>query len=606
MLRFEKIKEFKNLNAISRIIYSERHGMILSIPGGESGMKVHSFTTGKLLFQHRFGPNTIIGTTGVLFQIGRWVIIRYMQNRGMRTVYVWLAFDFETLSVKELLTENNPRGVGVIGRTGNRVVFSCYTGPMLRDLDLRTGKASYPGNDIMVFDLNDGSFMPMLEMSGLYPPIHPLGATRCFRSKGTVSSSGCYLRTSCAVDESGLPTTRETGELDHVEADFVRLCGSKSYLFLLPPKEKNGIRELLACDHDMRETSRFSLPPLPTGEIKYSYDHPDAVELRQPAAPGILLALTLFPDGPYGTVARRIRYLFFDQEFRTLLWLHEAERSLKFGVGSPYLIDGYIVRPLATGAELINTATGEPAEVHIGKRVPLFYPANGYCLSYGSPGVAFSLHEDPPSHVFWREFEGAPLCCGVVADSESASSVPPPPVPMALPSPPAARKRKKPDHGIPEIPERPGAHILCTQDAELSVQMKAFGVWLPFFRKGGVNLYGYIYNPSGEGDFSDAELKEMGNTREEIECIRLSATDDWHDPAALAADLRRCETLVPEKPRNSRSRKWILRELEHLIRLCDHAAAGLKVQLLAPPADCEDEDDWFEEGEEDEDGGERP
>jgi hypothetical protein len=47
MLRLEKIKEFKNLNAISRIIYSERHGMILSIPGGESGMKVHSFATGK-------------------------------------------------------------------------------------------------------------------------------------------------------------------------------------------------------------------------------------------------------------------------------------------------------------------------------------------------------------------------------------------------------------------------------------------------------------------------------------------------------------------------------------------------------------------------------
>ncbi len=92
MLRFEKIKEFKNLNAISRIIYSERHGMILSIPGGESGMKVHSFATGKLLFQHRFGPNTIMGTTGEFFKIGRWVIIRCSQSRGIRTVYIWVAF----------------------------------------------------------------------------------------------------------------------------------------------------------------------------------------------------------------------------------------------------------------------------------------------------------------------------------------------------------------------------------------------------------------------------------------------------------------------------------------------------------------------------------
>ena len=132
----------------------------------------------------------------------------------------------------------------------------------------------------------------------------------------------------------------------------------------------------------------------------------------------------------------------------------------------------------------------------------------------------------------------------------------------------------------------------------VSAQMKALGEWLPLFRKGGVNLYGYIYNPEGEGDFSDADLKEMGNTREEIKCIRLAATDDWHDPAVLAADLRRCEALVPDKPRNSRSRKWILRELEHLIGLCDTAAAaGLKVQLLAPPADCEDEDNWFDEGE---------
>jgi hypothetical protein len=131
--------------------------------------------------------------------------------------------------------------------------------------------------------------------------------------------------------------------------------------------------------------------------------------------------------------------------------------------------------------------------------------------------------------------------------------------------------------------------------------MKALGEWLPFFRKGGVNLYGYIYNPEGEGDFSDAELKEMGHTPAEIECVRLAATDDWHDPAALAADLRRCEALVPDKPKSSRSRKWILRELEHLIGLCDNAADGIKVQLLAPPADCEDDDNSFDEGEEDDD-----
>jgi hypothetical protein len=169
-------------------------------------------------------------------------------------------------------------------------------------------------------------------------------------------------------------------------------------------------------------------------------------------------------------------------------------------------------------------------------------------------------------------------------------------------SPAHARKRKKPDPGIPEIPERPaGVHILCTKDAELSAQMKALGEWLPFFRKGGVNLYGYIYNPEGEGDFSDAELKEMGHTPAEIECVRLAATDDWHDPAALAADLRRCEALVPDKPKSSRSRKWILRELEHLIGLCDNAADGIKVQLLAPPADCEDDDNSFDEGEEDDD-----
>ena len=436
MLRFEKIKQFKHLTAVSRIIYSERHGMILSISSGEGGMKVHSFATGKLLFKHRFGSNVIIGTTGVLLRIGRWVIIRYSQAQGIRTIYVWLAFDFETLSVKELLTENQPRGVGVIGRAGNRLVFSCYTGPMLRDLDLRTGKASYPGQDMMVFDLNDGSFTQVPGMAGLYPPIYPLGTTRCFSFKGVPLSSGCYSKVSCAVDEDGLPTTRETGELDGAGINRICLCGSKCYLTHCPAEMGAlGLNELVAYDHDMHEIRRFRPPPLPTGNVKYSYDFPDVVELRQPTAPGILLSLTLLPDGPYGSRARMIRYLFFDQEFRTLLWQHEAERSLEFGVGSPFLVDGYIVRPLATGAELIDTCTGECSEVYIGKRVPVFYPANGYCLEYGSPGVVSSLYEDPPVHLFWKEFEGAPMCCGVVVDSSTAGSAPPPALVPASPAP---------------------------------------------------------------------------------------------------------------------------------------------------------------------------
>ncbi|MCF7731689.1 MAG: hypothetical protein K9N23_08370 [Akkermansiaceae bacterium] len=375
--------------------------------------------------------------------------------------------------------------------------------------DVRAGKVPYPGDDIMVFDLDDGSFTPCPGLSQIHSSFGNLGATRCFRSKGTVSSSGCYLRTSCAVDENGLPTTRETGELDHVEVDFVRLCGSKCYLFELATGKSSVMRELPGCDHDMAEIRRFPLPPLPTGDIKYWYDMATVLELRQ--------------------------------------------------------------------------------------------PANGHCLEYGSPGVASSLHEDPPVHPFWKEHEGAPMCCGVVVDSATAGSAPPPD-PVVPATPPPARKRKKPDPGIPEIPERPGAHILCTEDAEISAQMKTLGEWLPFFRKCGVNLYGYIYNSEGEGDFSDVELKEMSHTPEVIKCIRLAATDDWHDPTTLAADLRRCNDLVPDKPRNSRSRKWILRELEHLIGLCDNAAAsGLKVQLLAPPADCEDEDNWFDEGEDDDD-----
>ena len=606
MLRLEKIKEFKNLNAISRIIYSERHGMILSIPGSESGMKVHSFATGKLVFQHRFGPNTIIGTTGKLFKIGRWVFIRYRQNRTIesvfRPVYVWVAFDFDTLTAKDLLTENEPSGQGVLGRAGNKLVFSCHTGPYLGDPYANRGKIPFPGDDIMVFDLDDGSFTPMPGMTGLRPSVSALGTTRCFSSKEEPSSSGWYPKTACALDGSGLPTKVETGDLDHLEGASVRLCGSRCYLFLLADGHDSGMSELLACDPEMREIRRFPLPPLPEGEIKYSYYYPELVELRQPVAPGVLLFVRLTSPGGFFTAPRMIRCLFFDPECRSLLWQHEAVQDNEFGISPPYLMDGYIVRPRAKGAELINTVTGEASEIRTGERVPLFYPANGYWFET-SPGVASSLHEDPPSHVFWREFDGAPLCCGVVTDSASAASAP---LPAAVPAtvatpPPPARKRKKPDPGIPEFSERAeGAHILCTKTSELSPQMKAFGQWLPFFRKGGVNLHGYIYDPSGEGDFSDAELKEMGNTRAEIECIRLAATDDWHDPATLESDLRRCEALVPEKPRNSKSRKWILRELEHLIGLCDNAAAaGLKVQLLAPPADCEDEDDWFDEGEDD-------
>lgn len=607
MLRFEKIKEFKNLNAISRIIYSERHGMILSIPGGESGMKVHSFATGKLLFQHRFGPNTIIGTTGKLFKIGRWVFIRYMQNRTIesvfRPVYVWVAFDFDTLTAKDLLTENQPSGQGVLGRAGNKLVFSCHTGSYLGDPYARGSKIPFPGDDIMVFDLDDGSFTPMPGMTGLRPSVSALGTTRCFSSKEEPSSSGWYPKTACALDGSGLPTKVETGDLDHLEADSVRLCGSRCYLFLLADGHDSGMSVLLACDPEMREIRRFRLPPLPEGAIKYSYDLPELVELRQPVAPGVLLSVRLTSPGDFFTAPRMIRYLFFDPECRSLLWQHEAVQDNEFGISPPYLMDGYIVRPRAKGAELINTVTGEASEIRTGERVPLFYPANGWWFGT-CPGVASSLYEDPPSHVFWREFEGAPLCCGVVVDSATASSaLPPPSVPPALPAPPAARKRKKPAPGIPVVSERAeGVHILCTKTSELSPQLKAFGQWLPFFRKGGVNLCGYIYEPEGPGDLSDADLKQMGHTREEIISIRLAATDDWYDPAALAADLRRCEALVPEKPRNSKSRKWILRELEHLIALCDKAAAaGDRVQLLAPPADCEDGDDWFGEGEDDED-----
>ncbi|MBN8457799.1 MAG: hypothetical protein J0M04_08170 [Verrucomicrobia bacterium] len=395
----------------------------------------------------------------------------------------------------------------------------------------------------------------------------------------------------------------ETGELDHVEADFLRLCGSKCYLFLLADGHEFGMREFLACDPDMREIRRFRLPPLPTEGIKFWYDMPAVLELRQPTKPGVLLSVDLHPAERRSGVSRMIRYLFFDQECRTLLWQHEAVQDSEFGISPPYLMDGYIVRPLAKGAELINTVTGEASEIRTGERVPIFYPANGWWFGT-SPGEASSLYEDPPSHVFWREFDGAPLCCGVVVDSATASSaLPPPSVPPALPAPPAARKRKKPDPGIPVVSERAeGVHILCTKTSELSPQLKAFGQWLAFFRKGGVNLHGYIYDPEGPADFSDAALKQMGHTREEIKCVRLAATDDWHDPAALAADLRRCEGLVPEKPANSKSRKWILRELEQLIALSDKAAAaGDKVQLLAPPADCEDEDDWFGESEDDED-----
>ncbi len=604
MLRFEKIKEFKNLRSTSRLIYSEPHGMILSIPGTESGMKVHSFATGKLLFQHRFGPNTVIGVIGKSFKIGRWVFIRYSQHRhtewGHQSVDVWVAFDFDTLTARELITENKPSGVGLLGRAGSRLVFSCHTGPFVDYDDIYKGKVPWPGEDVMVFDLDDGSFTPLPGMSRLYPYVGSLGATRCFSFKQTRSLSGLHPWVSCAVDGNGLPTMRETGELDHVEADFVRLCGSRRYLFELAAgndsEKESGMRTLLACDHDMRETGRFPLPPPPDGEITYRYNMPAVFELRQPAAPGILLFAVLHPNAPHSDAPRIFRYLFFDAECRNLLWRHDAVADSGFGIYPSHLMDGFIVRPRAAGAELINTVTGEAADIRTGERVPRFHPANGWWFGT-HPGVEFSLYDDPPSHVFWQEFQGAPLCCGVVADSAAAPSAAPP----ARPEPAPPRKRGRAEPELPVVSGRSeGTHVLCSEAAGLSPRLKAFGEWAPFFRKAGVNLHGYVYTPEGPGLFSDADLREMGYTRGQIECVRLESTDDWHDPAALAADLRRCVELVPDRPRGSRSRKWILRELEHLIGLCE-SNAGRKLQILSLPSDCREEEDWFGEGVDDED-----
>lgn len=575
MLRLEKIKEYKNLKSFYRIIYSEAHGMILTVNYSGTGMKVHSFASGKLLLQHRFPDE---GKFSRMLRVGRWVFIWLYSTLDSKLGLgkgALLVCDLETLSVRELILCEFARGT--LGRIGNRLFFPVLLHPVLESREGGDRTEAVSPRLFCSFDLTDGTFTPCPELANIAQSIGWFGPTRCFGY--TEQRLICY-----AVDEHGLPTLQSTGEVN--ERWGLQLCASKCYLF--ESRDEHGGAEIVSCDHEMRLISRKPVSQVPDG---WNYQGNMVVaEVRDAANPGILVMVP-FSRKNEGWGNNYFHVSFYDPEFRNLVWQHG-------GPGYPYayLLDGYLVRRVAKEVELIDIRTGAHNRISFGGWDPEFHSATGYTLEQTDMADKNSVgYDDPPRHIFWRETCYSPLSLGVVVDSETAG-----PAPLPVVAPPV-RERKKPDYGIPEIPEQPAVHILCADNsAELSFRLNAFGEWLSFFRKAGVNLYGYIYDCGGEGLCTDEELEEMGHTPEEIECFRLASTDDWHDPRVLAADLRRCSALVPDKPSNSLSRRRILAELAALIDYCDKAAAvELKVQLLSPPSDCDDGDDGFDEGEDD-------
>lgn len=69
--------------------------------------------------------------------------------------------------------------------------------------------------------------------------------------------------------------------------------------------------------------------------------------------------------------------------------------------------------------------------------------------------------------------------------------------------------------------------------------------------------------------------------KKQIQAIRLTEVDDWHDPAQLLADVKRCEAAITEKPPKGRDPQLILRELASMAEGCEQGVeAGGEVQVV--------------------------
>ena len=103
---------------------------------------------------------------------------------------------------------------------------------------------------------------------------------------------------------------------------------------------------------------------------------------------------------------------------------------------------------------------------------------------------------------------------------------------------------------------------------------------ISWFHRAGADLYPFVYDPTGDCLLDDSALAARGCDDREICSIRTMAVDDFHDPARLRTVLFRCLAVAKgEKPWTIK-RKWLIRELKHMIEVCDEAMeAGTRVQI---------------------------
>lgn len=126
----------------------------------------------------------------------------------------------------------------------------------------------------------------------------------------------------------------------------------------------------------------------------------------------------------------------------------------------------------------------------------------------------------------------------------------------------------------------PVYELIDDREELLSDPLHELPHWIRFLHRAGADLCPYLFDPRGECLLSDGDLAAKGCDEKEIRSIRLMAVDDFHDPVRVRSVLYRClEGAKADKPWTP-AHKRVIRELKHLLMLCDMAMeAGVRVQI---------------------------
>ena len=101
-----------------------------------------------------------------------------------------------------------------------------------------------------------------------------------------------------------------------------------------------------------------------------------------------------------------------------------------------------------------------------------------------------------------------------------------------------------------------------------------------WFHRAGADLYPFIYDPTGDCLLDDSALAAKGCDDREISSIHTMAEDDFHDPVRLRTVLYECLAVAKAEKPWTRKRKWLIRELKHMVEVCEEAMeTGTRVQI---------------------------